>query len=98
MTFRFDLPAKVTRKARLHPERKRRICKHNEEDDKTGAIEVVKHDQGWEFVLDEEQQNVFFNRWRHRGSRPRTSQSDTAFSLYPQLEKGIEAVKSRLQQ
>ena len=30
MTFRFDLPAKVTLMARLHPERKRKICTRNE--------------------------------------------------------------------
>lgn len=37
MTFRFDLPAKVTLMARLHPERKRRICTHNEEAGKASS-------------------------------------------------------------
>ena len=30
MTLRFDLPAKATLMARLHPECQRRICTHNE--------------------------------------------------------------------
>ena len=49
MTFRFDLPAKVTLMARLHPERKRRICTRNEGagkasswSDSEGSIAVVR--------------------------------------------------------
>ena len=64
MTFRFDLPAKVTLMARLHPERKRRICTRNEGagkasswSDSEGSIAVVRK------AIKCYQSHRFFTQW-----------------------------------